>query len=206
MGIGCFNSQLIINNENKTFTNIMIQNNNIFLTPNSFAKIIKIQNKTKSFLNKVYFRKNLKFQFDKLIKELDSIKLLNEEVITNSKSYKYYQEYFKNKLQDVKYDRVLDNKEKFQYNWKFNLAQGSIAKKIEDESLSNELTKIAKHVCDEINLKFGSIDIIQTINNELYVMEVNSGIMIENYIKLNPNEYITIKNIYRSAIEKMFKE
>ena len=98
MGIGCFNSQLIINNENKTFTNIMIQNNNIFLTPNSYAKIIKIQNKTKSFLNKVYFRKNLKFQFDKLIKELDSIKLLNEEVITNSKSYKYYQEYFKNKL------------------------------------------------------------------------------------------------------------
>ena len=115
-------------------------------------------------------------------------------------------QYFKNKLQDVKYDKVLDNKEVFEYNWKFNLAQGSIAKKIEDESLSNELTKIAKHVCDEINLKFGSIDIIQTINNELYVMEVNSGVMIENYIKLNPDEYLTIKNIYISAIEKMFKE
>ena len=115
-------------------------------------------------------------------------------------------EFFTNKLKDAKYDRVLDNKEAFQYNWKFNLAQGSIAKKIEDKSLSNELIKIAKRVCDEINLKFGRIDIIQTTNNELLVMEVNSGVMIENYIALNSDEYITIKNIYRSAIEKMFKE
>ena len=50
MGVGCFNSQLIINNENKNFTNIMIQNNHIFFTS---GKIIFIQKKIKGFLNKV---------------------------------------------------------------------------------------------------------------------------------------------------------
>ena len=114
-------------------------------------------------------------------------------------------DYFADKLKDTKYDRILTNKEIFEYNWKFNLSQGSIAKKINDKLLENKLIKIAKQVCDEINLKFGSIDIVQTTNNDLYVLEVNSGVMLENYIRLNPDEYITAKNIYKNAIENLFK-
>ena len=37
--------------------------------------------------------------------------------------------------------------------------------------------------------EFGNIDIIQTANDDFLILEVNSGIMIENYIKINPNEY-----------------
>ena len=37
--------------------------------------------------------------------------------------------------------------------------------------------------------EFGNIDIIQTANDDFHILEVNSGIMIENYIKINPNEY-----------------
>ncbi len=109
-------------------------------------------------------------------------------------------DYFKDKLQDSKYDKILDDKETFKYNWKFNLSQGAIAKKINDKVLEDKLIKIAKQVGQEINLHFGSIDIIQTSNNDLLVLEVNSGVMLENYIKLNPNEYLTAKNIYKKAI------
>jgi hypothetical protein len=53
MGVGCFNSQMVINNENKSFTNITIQNNNIFFSPNTYEKIILIQKRMKGFLNKI---------------------------------------------------------------------------------------------------------------------------------------------------------
>lgn len=115
-------------------------------------------------------------------------------------------DYFIDKLEDSKYDKVLPKNKTFEYNWKFNLSQGSIAKKLNDKLLEDRLIKIAKQVCKEINLKFGSIDIIETTNNELLVLEVNSGVMLENYIRLNPNEYIYAKDIYRNAIKNLFKD
>ena len=115
-------------------------------------------------------------------------------------------DYFIDKLEDSKYDKVLPKNKTFEYNWKFNLSQGSIAKKLNIKLLKDRLIKIAKQVCKEINLKFGSIDIIETTNNELLVLEVNSGVMLENYIRLNPNEYIYAKDIYRNAIKNLFKD
>lgn len=115
-------------------------------------------------------------------------------------------DYFQNKLQDSKYDRILSEYEKFQYDWKFNLAQGAIAKKLEGEELYEKLTNIAKQVCKVTNLKFASVDIIETRNNDLLVLEANSGVMIDKYISLNPDEYITVKEIYTAAIEKLFND
>lgn len=115
-------------------------------------------------------------------------------------------DYFINKLDDSKYDDVLPKNKTFQYNWKFNLSQGSTAKKVNDKLLQDKLIKIAEQVCKEINLKFGSVDIIETTDNELLVLEVNSGVMLENYVRLNPDEYETVKNIYKNAILNLFKD
>lgn len=115
-------------------------------------------------------------------------------------------DYFINKLNDSKYDDVLPKNKTFRYNWKFNLSQGSVAKKVSDKLLQDKLIKIAKQVCKEINLKFGSVDIIETTDNELLVLEVNSGVMLENYVRLNPDEYETVKNIYKNAILNLFKD
>lgn len=113
--------------------------------------------------------------------------------------------YFKDKLKDSKYDKILNDKEKFEYNWKFNLSQGSIAKMVENKSLEEKLIQIAKDVCNNINLRFGSIDIVETINGKLLVLEANSGVMIDNYIKLNPNEYNLVKEIYKEAVESLLE-
>ena len=115
-------------------------------------------------------------------------------------------QYFKDKLNKPEYDKILDKDVKFQYNWKFNLSQGSIAKKVDDKILEDTLVKIAKRVCKEINLRFGSVDIIQTTENELLILEVNSGVMLENYIRFDPNGYMVAKNIYKEAIENLFKD
>ena len=84
MGVGCFNSQLNINN-----TNFKIDNKS-----NLEKKIILIQRRIKNFLNKIRFRKEVKKLLENLSKELERIKLLNDDVITNSKSYLYYKKLF----------------------------------------------------------------------------------------------------------------
>ena len=117
----------------------------------------------------------------------------------------FNREFFKDKLEDSKYDKVIEKGVQFEYNWKFNLSQGSIAKRLEDELLRKRINYLAKKVFEEINIKFGSIDIIQTTEDELLVLEVNSGVMFENYIVQNPEEYETAKNIYKMAIEKLFQ-
>ena len=113
-------------------------------------------------------------------------------------------DYFQDKLQDSKYDRILSKYEKFQYGWKFNLSQGATAKRLEDEELCKKLINLAKQVCRETNLKFANVDIIETTNNDLLVLEVNSGVTINKYVSLNPDEYKTVKEIYTCAIEKLF--
>ena len=113
-------------------------------------------------------------------------------------------DYFNGKLDDSEYDRVLSKDEKYQYNWKYNLSRGSIAKRVDDKELEDKLVNLAKEVCNKINLRFGSVDIIETTNNEIMILEINSGVMLKNYIKLYPDEYDIVKNIYKSAIEKLF--
>ena len=66
------------------------------------------------------------------------------------------------------------------------------------------MVKLAKQVCRETNLKFASVDIIETTNGDLLVLEANSGVMIDKYVSLNPEEYIIAKEIYACAIEKLF--
>ncbi len=112
--------------------------------------------------------------------------------------------FFIDKLQDKKYDIVLKEGESFKYNWKFNLSQGSVARRVEDNILLEKLSLIAKHASDEINLNFGSIDIIETVDGEFLILEINSGVMLENYIRLNPNDYHIAKDIYKEAVDSLF--
>ena len=112
--------------------------------------------------------------------------------------------YFFDKLDDSKYDAILNKDDEFLYTWKFNLSQGSIAKKTNDKLLIQKLYTLAKKVCKETNIKFGSVDIIQTDEDELLVLEINSGVMIENYLMQYPEDYDVVKNIYKKAINKMF--
>ena len=55
-----------------------------------------------------------------------------------------------------------------------------------------------------INDGFCSVDIIKTKDSNFYVMEINSGVMMQNFIKQNENGYMIAKLIYKEAIIEMF--
>ena len=103
------------------------------------------------------------------------------------------------------FDKVLGTNETLKLNWKNNLSKGAIPKVISSNShIYSELVEIALNAKKSIGMEFASIDIIKT-NNELKVLEINSGVMIENFLTHYPNEYPKIKEIYKSAVIEMFK-
>lgn len=55
-----------------------------------------------------------------------------------------------------------------------------------------------------MNIHFATIDVIQTSNNKLYVMEVNSGVCMTNFIEKTEGGYEIAKSIYRKALEALF--
>ena len=116
--------------------------------------------------------------------------------------------YFSNKnnlKKKINYNKILKNNEEFIYDFKFNLSKGSIINEDILKETKTIVSKMAKDVSKKINLGFGSIDIIKTIDNKYYVLEINSGVMIENYIKLTSDGVKKAKKVYEEAVLEMFK-
>ncbi|MBQ9013438.1 MAG: hypothetical protein IJ094_07805 [Bacilli bacterium] len=118
---------------------------------------------------------------------------------------KFNRKYFIDKLNDSIYDEVIPKNKKFIYDWKFNLSKGSVAFQVNDKKLIGNLEVIALECVNKLNLDFVSVDIIKTTRNELYVLEINSGVMMENYINFFKDGYEKVKDIYKEAIIKSFE-
>ena len=85
-------------------------------------------------------------------------------------------------------------------SWQFNLSKGSIASKEIDNNLKIKIIALAKKTNKILQTKFVSIDIIEDINNNLYVLEVNSRVTMTKYIEQHHEDYELVKNIYKDAI------
>ena len=127
----------------------------------------------------------------------DSIKTIKELLMD------FNNEYFKNYDDDNK-DDVLPLNETFEYDWKFNLSKGAISSLDIDYNDKENIDNIIKLLKPIINNGFCSVDIIKTKDNNFYVMEINSGVMMQNFIKQNENGYMIAKLIYKEAIIEMF--
>lgn len=106
---------------------------------------------------------------------------------------------------------LLDGEEQIAYrktrgkDWRFNLYHGATADKIPNEQLHTKLLALAQSAAKALGLRFCSIDIIQTVDGELLVLEANSGVMAERYLVQHPEERGAIKEMYRAAVRKMFE-
>lgn len=113
--------------------------------------------------------------------------------------------YKTNLKKNINYNKALKKDEKFIYDFKYNLSKGSIITEDIDKETKSIISKMAKDVSKKINLGFGSIDIIKTNDDKYYVLEINSGVMIENYIKLTSDGFKKAKKVYEEAVLEMFK-
>lgn len=102
------------------------------------------------------------------------------------------------------YSKVLNNNERYEYDWRFNLSKGATAKIVTDKILYDKLSNIALDVASKINGKFLSIDIIKC-QDKFYLMEANSGVCICKVCNFIDKDLKLTKEIYRKAINLMFK-
>lgn len=111
--------------------------------------------------------------------------------------------YFKDILTEEEYNKVLKKDEKYEYGWQFNLSKGSMPFEVEDDEFKNKLLDFCRNIAKKLDLNFCSLDVIDTTSG-LYVIEINSGIMMKNYMEIVSNGKQLAKEIYRTAIKNMF--
>ena len=126
----------------------------------------------------------------------DGIHSLQELAINFNKTY-----YSKHEVENY----IPKKDEEIVLDYRFNLSNGARVFIDIDKDLLDRIQHLANRVINETNPSFASIDIIKTKDDELLVMEANSGIMMTNYLA-QTNNYELVKNIYHEAIKLMFKE
>lgn len=100
---------------------------------------------------------------------------------------------------ELDWERIPAAGETVDVSWKHNLGQGAVPVVVPEGSLHHILADLALSCAAALGLRFASIDIIK--DNEGYqILEINSGIMMENFAKSSLQNYQTAKEIYRKAI------
>lgn len=118
---------------------------------------------------------------------------------------------FVSELEIEKPDKSLDldyipkDKETIELNWKFNLSGGARAVELTDLNLKFRLEKVALDASKAINIRFASVDIVETEEGELKVMEINATVCMTKFIKTFENGYNIAKDIYKKALIKCFE-
>lgn len=110
--------------------------------------------------------------------------------------------YFKNKKIE---NRVPLKGEVCEYGWQFNLSRGSVSFIVDNHEVINILSKLVNDIIEKINIQFGSIDIIDVDGNYM-VIEINSGVMMDNFMLQQKEGRKIAKSIYKEAIEACFEE
>ena len=110
-------------------------------------------------------------------------------------------------IADARLDRsyVPSLGEEVTISWKHNLGQGAEAEVIDkDSEIYGRIVALAKKAAECVNVNFASIDIIDTAEG-LKILEINSGIMMENFSSYDEQNYSIAKSIYKRAIDKYFE-
>lgn len=114
-----------------------------------------------------------------------------------------YNDYYKNHMIDSNY--IPKNNEKVILNYQFNLSRGAKMFLDIDDELKKRIISLSQEVIEKLDLSFVSVDIIHTVDNKLLIMEANSGIMMDNFIRFNYDKQSDVYNLYCDAIKTMFE-
>ena len=131
----------------------------------------------------------------------DGKQTVRELLIDFNREYFSKEENLKN--ENISADYIPKLGEIVEYEWRFNLSKGAKIADI-DEQEKEILMDIVRNIVEVIGVKFVSIDIVKLVNNQYMVMEINSGVMMENLVRLQENGEQIAKEMYGEAIDLMF--
>ncbi|MEX1247970.1 MAG: hypothetical protein WEA61_05765 [Anaerolineales bacterium] len=87
--------------------------------------------------------------------------------------------------------------------WKHNLGEGSAPQFVEEGPLYDQLVEMARRAQEAVNIRFASVDIVHSDGGH-QVLEINSGVMMEYFVRHFKDGRERAKGIYAKALAKMF--
>ena len=108
-------------------------------------------------------------------------------------------------LGSIDFEYIPRDNEKVEISWKHNLSGGATPAILEKSELYDSIANLAIQAGHAMNMNFATIDVIQTADDELYVLEVNSGVCGTIFIESIEGGYEILKSIYKKSLEDMFK-
>ena len=88
-------------------------------------------------------------------------------------------------------------------DWRFNLHHGALASPIPPTDYP-AITLLARQAFRALDLRFCSVDIIKTTDDQLLVMELNNGVTLTGYLKQHPEDLDRTLSIYADAVAAIF--
>lgn len=94
--------------------------------------------------------------------------------------------------------------EKTEIGWKHNLGQGSSPEVLTEGDIYDRVQSLATKTLDVLGGRFASVDCV-SIDGKYRILEVNSGVMMDNFALSSKDNYIKAKSIYKAAIDRYFE-
>lgn len=129
----------------------------------------------------------------------DTVEQLIQEINLPDKSI------VKDNLSVLNMNYIPEKDEKVEISWKHNLSGGASPTILSKGELYSKIEKIAISAGKAMNINFATIDIIQTTDDNFYVLEVNSGVCATIFVDLVDGGYEIVKDIYKKALKSMFE-
>ena len=95
---------------------------------------------------------------------------------------------------------IPDVGQKIILSWRHNLNFGAIPEIVTDKNLLNKLDDIAKKASQMLKIKFASVDIIETKDKTLKILEINGSVTMGKFASFSKSNYCKAKNIYKEAL------
>ena len=112
----------------------------------------------------------------------------------------------KENLEKLDLNYIPNQNEKIEISWKYNLTGGATARIVKKEDLIYKtIEELAIRTGKSLDLTFATIDIIKTKENEIYLLEVNSGVSTNIFSNIVKDGKMIEREIYRKALIEMFK-
>lgn len=110
-----------------------------------------------------------------------------------------------NNLSKLDMEYVPELGEKVEISWKHNLSGGATPAILEKGKLYDKIRELVFLTGKAMNIKFATIDVILTNSGELYVMEVNSGVCMTQFIEQTNNGYEIAKKYTKKQLRNSFE-
>lgn len=88
----------------------------------------------------------------------------------------------------------------------FNLGMGAVAVDISDANIVKKVDKLSSQACKALSLRIAAVDIIELTDGSMLVLEVNDGIMMENYARQSDEYKVRSEHIYDEIVRAMFNK